>query len=87
MAGVHVKFNVSPEEFLSKLSRAVYNVALKHGLKASFVDVELDLHEALRGVLQENTRVCEKCGTDECRKAHRFKPFSTEARKIFPQDA
>ncbi len=87
MSGVHVKFNVSPEEFLSELTRAVYQVALKHGLKASFVDVELDLHEVLRGVLQENTWVCEKCGTNECRKAHRFRPFSSEARKMFPQDA
>jgi hypothetical protein len=40
------------EEFLAELSAAAYGVALKHGLRGSFLDVELDLWRELRGVLR-----------------------------------
>jgi hypothetical protein len=39
------------EEFLAELTAAAYGVALKHGLRGSFLDVELDLWRELRGVL------------------------------------
>lgn len=38
----------NPEEFLAELTDAAYRVALRHGLKGSFVDVELELWGALR---------------------------------------
>jgi len=41
----------SPEHFLAELTDAAYRVALRHGFKGSFLDVELDLWAALRSVL------------------------------------
>jgi hypothetical protein len=47
-----------PEEFLAELTDAAYRVALRHGIKGSFVEVELGLWEALRAefVKQRNPR-------------------------------
>lgn len=39
------------ERLLADLTDAAYRVALKHGIKGTFIDVELDLWAALRGVL------------------------------------
>jgi hypothetical protein len=39
------------EGFLAELTDAAYRVALRHGIKGSFIDVELDLWQALRQVL------------------------------------
>ena len=85
MSGIHVTFDVSPEEFLCELTKGAYAVALKHGFQASFIEVELDMQEALREVLKKNTLVSEACGSHECRKASRFKIDSPEAKKIFPR--
>ncbi len=43
MSGIHVRFEVSPEDFLAHLTEAVYAVALQHGFKDSFLKVQLDL--------------------------------------------
>jgi hypothetical protein len=37
-----------PEEFLADLTDAVYHVALRHGIKGSFLEIELELWSALR---------------------------------------
>ncbi len=42
---------VDPEGLLAELTAAAYQVALRHGLKGPFVDVELDLWRELRRVL------------------------------------
>jgi hypothetical protein len=42
--------HVMPEEFLAKLTDAAYRVVLRHGIKGSFLDVELALWKALRSV-------------------------------------
>jgi hypothetical protein len=42
---------VDPERLLAELTEAAYRIALRHGLKGSFVDVELDLWRELRRVL------------------------------------
>jgi len=39
------------EGFLAELTDAAYRVALRHGIKGSFVDVEFGLWQALRQVL------------------------------------
>ena len=39
------------EQLLAELAAAAYGVALRHGIKGSFLDVELDLWRELRGVL------------------------------------
>ena len=46
------------EELLAELAAAAYGVALRHGIKGPFIDVELDLWRELRDVLdrhEENT--------------------------------
>ena len=40
------------EELLAELTEAAYRAALRHGLKGSFVEAEMDIWKALRGVLQ-----------------------------------
>jgi hypothetical protein len=39
------------EAFLAELTDAAYRVALRHGLRASFLDVQLDIWDALRPVV------------------------------------
>ena len=42
------------EMFLSELTDAAYRTALHHGLQGPFLDVELDLHVALREVIERS---------------------------------
>ena len=42
------------EEVLAELASAAYGVALRHGIKGAFIDVELDLWRELRGVLSRH---------------------------------
>jgi hypothetical protein len=42
------------EELLAELAAAAYGVALRHGLKGPFIDVELDLWRELRVVLDRH---------------------------------
>jgi hypothetical protein len=53
MPAVRRRSHASPEELLAKLTAAAYDVALRHGLKGPFIDVELDLWRSLAGVLRE----------------------------------
>ncbi len=39
------------EDVLAQLTAAAYRVALQHGLRSPFIDVELDLWRELRRVL------------------------------------
>lgn len=45
------------EQFLAELTDAAYRVALRHGLKGSFIDIELDLWATLRSVLAGDPRI------------------------------
>ena len=42
------------EELLAELASAAYGVALRHGIKGAFIDVELDLWRELRVVLSRH---------------------------------
>ena len=42
------------EELLAELAAAAYDVALRHGIKGPFIDVELDLWRELRVVLDRH---------------------------------
>ncbi len=88
MAGIHVKFEVTPEQFLSDLTDAAYQVALRYGLRARFDQVELDLLTALRQVIQDEMQVSRACGiSKECCEAMRHEPWSEEACKLFKEDS
>jgi hypothetical protein len=50
------KATKASERFLAELTDAAYRVALRHGFKGSFIDVELDLWKTLRLVLAEDTK-------------------------------
>jgi hypothetical protein len=39
---------VDPEAFLARLTTTAYQVALRHGIKGSFAELELDLWHELR---------------------------------------
>lgn len=44
------------EDFLAELAAATYGVALRHGVKGSFIDLELELWQALRGIMRQEPR-------------------------------
>ena len=43
------------EEVIAELAAAAYRVALRHGLRGPFIDVELDLWRELRAALGAET--------------------------------
>lgn len=88
MSGIHVRFEVSPDEFLSHLTETAYRVALKHGLMVSFVEMELDLQKALRRIIQKDMLVSEACGSPECLalKKEGLGPWSDTAKKLFKEE-
>lgn len=88
MAGIYVRFEVTPEKFLSDLTNAAYEVALKHGFRAPFDQVELDLLKALRKVIQEEMQVSEACGSQECLalKKDSLTPWSQDANRLFKEE-
>ena len=43
--------NNSTDDLVAELTDAAYRVALKHGFKGTFIDVQLELWAALRGVV------------------------------------
>jgi hypothetical protein len=53
MVKSHVGNGAGAEQLLAELAAAAYRVALRHGLKGPFIDVELDLWWALREVLRD----------------------------------
>ena len=86
MAGIHVRFEVSPDQFLSNLTQATYEVALKHGFTAPFIEVELDLNEALRRVILKDMMASPACGQSECRAAAHHEMDSHEGKKLFREE-
>jgi len=53
--------DVRAEELVAELAQVAYRVALRHGIKGPFIDVELDLWRELRRVLAKRERV-DLCG-------------------------
>ncbi len=47
-----IVFEARKEEFLAKLTTAAYGVALRHGLRGSFLDAQMEIWFALREILQ-----------------------------------
>lgn len=45
------------EDFLAELTEAAYGVALRHGLKGPFINVELELWRELRAVFRRREEV------------------------------
>ena len=87
MAGIHVRFEVTPESFLSNLTDAAYKVALKHGFKAPFDEVELDLLKALRKIMEQDMQVSPACGNSKvCLEAEHLSPWSQESQKLFREE-
>ncbi|MDO8519558.1 MAG: hypothetical protein Q7T11_05285 [Deltaproteobacteria bacterium] len=78
MAGIHVKFDITADEFLEELTDTAYRVALQHGIGNSFLEMEMDLLEAMKQVVQRTMDFSPACGaTEECRKAFRTRPFNS----------
>jgi hypothetical protein len=50
---IAVKIGLS-EELVAQLARAAYLVALKHGVRGAFIDVELELWRELQRVAREH---------------------------------
>lgn len=87
MSGIHVKFDVNPEDFLAHLTEAAYKVALKHGLSVPFIEVELEMQQALRAVVGKDMQASPACGaTETCKQAVRHEPWSREAKSLFREE-
>lgn len=46
---------------VANLTEAAYQVALRHGIRAPFVDVQLDIWSALRAVMAEHLEESHSC--------------------------
>ncbi len=89
MPGLHVRFEVSPEDFLAHLTEAVYAVAMQHGFKDSFLKMELELWDALREIIRKDMWVATQCGSEKlgiCTASCRSEPWSKEAEKILEDE-
>lgn len=64
------------EALLAELTDAAYRVALKHGLRGAFIDVELDLWTALRAVLREELLLADPAAPTECVRASEVQPLT-----------
>ena len=51
MVSVNREAAAVAEHLLAELAEAAYGVALRHGIKGPFIDVELELWRELRSVL------------------------------------
>lgn len=77
---IHVKPDISADEFLGELTDAVYRVALDYQIKGPVDAFRRDIQEALRGVMQRGMFVTGVCGLlTTCREAEWFEPWSREA--------
>jgi hypothetical protein len=53
MVAPRIDVSTSGDELLARLTATAYSVALRHGLKAPFIEVELALWRELRAVLAD----------------------------------
>jgi hypothetical protein len=51
------RLDADGEAFLAELTDAAYRVALRHGPRASFLDVQLDIWNALRPIVARQGRI------------------------------
>jgi hypothetical protein len=49
-----LRLDTSQEDFLARVTDAAYRVALKHGCKGSFIDLQLELWSVLRNVIAQH---------------------------------
>ncbi len=85
MAGMHLRFHISPQCFLEELTEAAYQTALKHRAGTSFVELELELWDTLREVIRKNMLVSEACGKNKlckCKEVGEMEPWSKEAESL-----
>lgn len=78
MGGIHVKFEVTPQEFLDELTDAAYRVALEHGIGTSFLEMELDLEKSMKRVISRLMQFSPACGAEECKKREHTDLLSLE---------
>jgi len=55
MVAANVSTVALTDEVVAELAAAAYRVALRHGTRGAFIDLELDLWRALRSTLAEVT--------------------------------
>lgn len=86
MAGIRIKPGISPDDFLAHISEAAYRVALRHGFKKPFIDMELDLERALRGVMGKDMLVSDLCGLyGVCQEAVNFDLWTPQAEETLSE--
>jgi hypothetical protein len=56
MVASNVSYRTVSEQLLAELTAAAYQVALRHGIRGSFLDVELELWRELRAVVARPIR-------------------------------
>jgi len=59
---IYLKLNAAPEDFAAELTMAAYEVALRHGIKGSFLDFEMALFATLGEMIRKQTRVVDRSG-------------------------
>jgi len=75
MVANNMSFRTASEHLLAELASAAYEVALRHGIRGSFLEVELELWRELRAVLDRAAQARRLAGEIE--------PFEGHTRKAY----
>lgn len=63
MEGIHLRFEITLEQFLEDLTQAVYKIALEYRAGGTFIELQLELWNALREIVRKDMLVSKQCGS------------------------
>lgn len=89
MAGAHLRFEISLDQFLTDMVEAAASAAMKKGCKGSRAGLKSGISKALKKVLRAEMQISTACGSriiGICRHSERFEPWSPEARRLFKEE-
>lgn len=88
MAGAHLRFEISLDQFLANMVEAAVSAAMKKGHKRSRAGLKSGISRALKKVLRAEMQISPACGSriiGICRHSERFEPWSPEAKRLTSQ--
>jgi hypothetical protein len=88
MAGAHLRFEISLDQFLTDMVESAVSAVVKKGCKGSRAGLKSEISRALKKVLMAEMQISPACGSHIigiCSHSERFEPWSPEAKKLTSQ--
>ena len=85
MAGLHLRFESTPDQFLDKLTEHAYRVLRRGGARRSPELLKAALRKTLKRVIRQEMQESARCGSHIigiCAHAERREPWSQKPEKI-----